>query len=119
MPEISVGEILGNLMIMAGDIFILLGLGTAALALFYAILGKWSSKVKQQKYDLQYGIGAIFLFSLIVVMFIGKLMTAGFVGLQNGIFFGFSDSLTIILMVGITLLLIITAIISFSGNTKS
>lgn len=118
MPTITISEILGNLMIIAGDILIILGLMLATLALFWAVLGKWSVKAKQQKYDLQFGVGTIFLFVFIVVIFLAKWMTADLAGFQNGVIFGFSNFLAIALLMGIVILLVITTLISFSGNTQ-
>ena len=119
MATITISNILGNLMIIAGDILILLGMTLAILALFWAVLGKWSTKVKQQRYDLQFGTIAIFMFVFNLTLFYGKWRTADLAGLRNGLFFGFSDILSIFLMMGMVLLLAITAAVSFSGNVKS
>lgn len=118
MPTITISEIMGNLMIIAGDIFILLGMTSAVMALFWAVLGKWSIKVKQEKYDLRFGLVTIFIFIFNLMLFYGKWRTEDLAGLQNGLFFGFSDILSIFLMVGIVLLLAVTAVISFSDKMK-
>lgn len=119
MPEISMSEIFANMMIAFGDIFTVIGLIIAILALLFAILGMVSPKIRQQKEHIRFGGGAFVILFFLAGMFISKLMTEELVDYEIGLFFGFSNFLFIVLWLGIALLLVLTALIAVSGNTKS
>jgi hypothetical protein len=119
LPELTISSLLGTMMIMLGDIFILLGLLSAALALLFAILGKLSPKIKQQKEDLRLGAGAVFLLVMLAAMFIGKLLTEDLSGINSGAFFKLSDALFVFLWLGMVFMLVVTAVVSFSGGKNS
>lgn len=119
MPEVTISGLLGSLMITFGDVFILICLMSAILTLLIVVVGKLSPKLKRQEEELRFGLISVFLLLFLVAAFVSKRLTPDLVGLENGMFFGFSDLLFIMLCFGIVIMLVITAFISFSGSKNS